>query len=576
MTAHDPKKYAPLPAIENPTRAWPGQTITRAPIWCSVDLRDGNQSLPNPLSPEAKLEYFQLLCEIGFKYIEVAFPSASKDDFDFTRRLIEKGHIPDDVFIMGLVQCREHLIDRTFDAFADAPRAVVHAYAATSDLHMKQVFQLSREETIAMAVRATKQIRARAEAMPDSDIRYEFSPEEFSDTDLNFAIEICEAVTEAWGRATPEKPIILNLPATVERRPPNHYADMIEVFGQRFSQRDNALLSLHAHNDQGMAVAASEMGLLAGGDRVEGTLFGHGERTGNVDIVTIANNLTSRGIETGLDFSHLDRIIETVERLTGMGVYYRQPYAGELVFTAFSGSHQDAIRKGMAIRDTALERFGMGWKVPYLHIDPADVGREYEDLIRINSQSGKGGVAWVLEQEQQLHIPKAMQPELGRAVQACSDATGRELNTAEVLAIFQQEFLNPQGPYELLGYWPRPDNENPTWIHGEAQLRVNGEETTVQADGNGPIDAFMNAMQKAGAAACKIQDYHEDTMGKGSDAQAASYVSLVFEEKDEATSPETQKQTQKPLFGVGVDTNIDQAAVRAIVAAMNRHAKINA
>jgi 2-isopropylmalate synthase len=556
------KYVAPTP-IENPDRQWPDRALTVAPAWCSVDLRDGNQALPNPLTPAAKLEYFQLLCEIGFTNIEVAFPSASQDDFDFTRRLIEEGHIPDDVFIMGLTQCREHLIDRTFESFAGIGRGIVHAYIATSDLHMKQVFGKSREETLATAVTATQQIRDRAEAMGDADIRYEFSPEEFTDSDLEYVLEVCEAVFEAWGRATPDRPMIMNLPATVERRPPNDYADMIEVFCRRFSQRDSILVSVHSHNDQGMAVASTELSLRAGADRVEGTLFGHGERTGNVDLVTLANNLHVRGIDTGLDFHNLDQIAAAVERLTGMGIYYRQPYSGEYVFTAFSGSHQDAINKGMHRRDAAGEAFGVGWKVPYLHVDPADIGREYVDLIRINSQSGKGGVAWVLEQDYGLDLPRAMHPEVGRAVQKFSDETHRELNSGEVMTVFEKAFLNPDGPLSLVAYWPRPDDENPTMIHGEVRVAVDGEQRTLTGDGNGPIDAFVRAMHEVSDEEFRIQDYHEDTLGKGSDARAMAYVSLVF---DDGTS----------IFGAGSDTNIDQAAVKAIVSALNRRATAGA
>jgi 2-isopropylmalate synthase len=551
-----PKYVAPA-KIDLPDRKWPGREITRSPIWCSVDLRDGNQALPNPLSPEAKLEYFKLLCDIGLKHIEVAFPSASQDDFDFTRRLIVDGHIPADVFIMGLTQCREHLISRTFEAFAGVERGIVHAYAATSDLHMQQVFGLTRAQTLDMAVRSVGQIRQLADDMGQADIRLEFSPEEYTDTDFEFCLELCEAVFEAWGLASSDKPLIFNLPATVERRPPNQYADLIEMFGRRFSQRDKVLISLHSHNDQGMAVAATELAMLAGGDRVEGTLFGHGERTGNVDIVTVANNLFVRGIETGLDFSDLQRIAQTVVRLTGMPIYYRQPYAGEYVFTAFSGSHQDAIRKGMAGRDQAGKQFGVGWKMPYLHIDPADIGRQYEGMIRINSQSGKGGVAWVLEQDHGLEIPKAMGPQLGRAVQTVLDKLGRELDSKEVLDIFEREFLAPSGPLELLGYWPRPDENNPTNIHGEVRMKVEGRERTFRADGNGPIDAFMQCIRQATDAKFKIQDYHEQAIGKGADARAMAYVPLEFD-------------TGQVIFGVGSDTNIDQAAVRAIVAGLNR------
>ncbi len=555
-TASVPKYVHPEP-IALPDRQWPDRRIETAPVWCSVDLRDGNQALPNPLSPDQKLEYFALLCEVGFKHIEVAFPSAGRDDFDFTRRLIDDGRVPDDVYIMGLTQCREHLIDRTFEAMAGAPRGIVHAYCATSELHMEQVFGLTRADTIAMVVRAIEQIRDRTDAAPDSDLRLEFSPEEFTDTDLDFALEICQAAYEAWGKATPEKPMILNLPATVERRPPNHYADMIELFCRRFPHRENVLISLHAHNDQGMAVAATELALQAGGDRVEGTLFGHGERTGNVDLVTLANNLRSRGIDCGLDFSGLDRVAGTVERLTGMPIYYRQPYSGQYVFTAFSGSHQDAIRKGVHKLPEAPEKFGSGWKVPYLHVDPADLGRKFERLIRINSQSGKGGVAWVLEHDYDLELPRAMQPELGRAVQAYSDEVGREVTSEEVHQVFLDEFVQPEGPYELLGYWPRPDDTDPTQIHGEIRMRVGGEERTVTADGNGPISAFVHGLYALGATGFEVDNYHEQAVGKGADARAVAYVPLKLADNG-------------VLFGVGSDTNIDQAAIRAIVAGINR------
>jgi 2-isopropylmalate synthase len=550
-------KYMSPPPIEIPDRQWPSRQIQSSPIWCSVDLRDGNQALPNPLNPDQKLEYFQLLSRIGFKQIEVAFPSASQDDFDFTRRLIDEGHVNDDVFVMGLVQCRPHLIDRTFEAMAGLKRGIVHLYCAASELHLGQVFGLDHKATIEMVVRAARQTRELAEAHPETDFRMEFSPEEFTDADPQFALELCEAVCEAWGRATVEKPLILNLPATVERRPPNQYADLIEWFGRNFSHRDAVQLSLHVHNDQGMAVAATELGLMAGGQRVEGALFGHGERTGNVDLVVAALNLESRGIDTGLDFSDLPEIAATVERLTDMPVHPRQPYSGAYVFSAFSGSHQDAIRKGMRRLKEAPQRFGVGWKVPYLHIDPADLGRKYEGLIRINAQSGKGGVVWVLEQEFGIVPPRAMHPAIGSAVQAFSDRAGREVTAQEVYDVFFREFVEPDGPWELLGYWPRPDDENPTQIHGEIRVRVEGEERTVVADGNGPVSAFVHGMQQLGAEEFTVDDYHEQAVGKGADARALAYVPLKF-------------ASGEVIHGVGVDTNIDQAAIRAIIAGLNR------
>jgi 2-isopropylmalate synthase len=553
-------KYKIPEMINLPDRQWPAKSITTSPIWCSVDLRDGNQALPDPMDPDQKLEYFQMLCDIGFKHIEIGFPSASQDEFDFFRKLIDEDLIPDDVFIMGLTQSRPHLIARTLEAFKGCKRGIVHAYIAPSDLHMKQVFGMERDQLIETAVTSTKQIRELADQMQESDIRYEFSPEEFTDTDVEFSIRLCEAVFKAWGKGTPEKPVIMNLPATVERRPPNHYADMIEYFCRNFSKRDSIVVSLHSHNDQGMAVAATELALMAGADRVEGTLFGHGERTGNVDLVTCINNLYSRGINTGMDFSNLSGVAETVERLTGMPIYYRQPYAGEYAFTAFSGSHQDAINKGMHKLPEAPERFGMSWKVPYLHVDPADLGRRFERLIRINSQSGKGGIAWVLEQDFDIEIPKAMQPELGKYVQTYSESVGREISSEEVHTVFQNEFVSPEGPYELIGYWPRPDDSDPTFIHGEVKVKVNGEEKKVVADGNGPISAFVNAIGQVVEIDFSVDDYHEQAIGKGADAQALAYVPLKLAGKG-------------VIFGVGADSNIDQAAVRAIVAGLNRIAK---
>ncbi len=552
-------KYLQPKPFDFPERQWPTRSITKSPIWVSVDLRDGNQALPNPLNPRQKLEYFQLLCQIGFKTIEVAFPSASQDDFDFTRRLIDEDLIPQDVFIMALTQCRDHLIDRTFEAINGIRQGIFHAYLATSDLHVRQVFDLTPEDALQVAIQSVTRIRKGVEKIPDSDIRLEFSPEEFTDTDLDYCLEVCEAVYCAWGRATPEKPLILNLPATVERRPPNQYADMIEMFCKRFSHPESVLISLHAHNDQGMAVAATELGLLAGAQRVEGTLFGHGERTGNVDLVVLANNFHARGLQTGLDFSNLPVIAETIERLTGMPIPLRAPYSGEYVFTAFSGSHQDAIRKGMNRLEEAPDKFGVGWKVPYLHVDPTDLGRKYESLIRINSQSGKGGVVWVLEQEYGYQPPRAMHSEIGNAIQDFAEEVGREVSSSEVKMVFDKVFVNPTGPYQLIGYWPRPDKQVPDRIHGELHIKINDIEQKVVADGNGPISAFVGALDKLGICGYGVDDYNEQALGKGADATAVAYVPLKFDGNG-------------ILFGVGLGTNIDQAAVRAIVAGLNRWA----
>ena len=561
MSIENIPKYTAPPAFDLPERQWPSKTIDNSPQWCSVDLRDGNQALPNPLNPEQKLEYFELLCRIGFKHIEVAFPSASQDDFDFTRCLVEQKHIPDDVFIMVLTPCREEQIYRTFESIRGIPCGIVHAYYASSDLHLKHVFGLSRKEFTRKVVRSVQQIRRLVDEMPDSDIRFEFSLEEFTDTDFYFALELCDVVLETWGKATKEKPLILNLPATVERRPPNQYADVIEWFCRNVSKPDRMIVSIHAHNDQGMAVAATEMAILAGAERVEGTLFGQGERTGNVDIVTAANNLYFRGIDTGLDFSNLPEISSTVERLTGMPIYYRQPYAGEYAFTAFSGSHQDAIRKGMNKLNQAPKQFGVRWKVPYLHIDPSDLGRKYQDLIRINTQSGKGGATWVLEHDFGLRPPKKMHPEIGSIVQRFAARVGREITADELYKVFQNEFVEPKGAFELIGYWPRPDGRDPTLIHGELQIRINGREKNITADGNGPISAFVQGMNQIGIKNFVVEDYHEQAVGSGADARAMAYVPLTFD-------------SGESFFGVGTDTNIDQAAVRAIIAALNRKTRI--
>ena len=551
------QKYILPKEVIIPDRKWPDCILDQSPIWCSVDLRDGNQALPDPLTPDQKLEYFEMLCEMGFKHIEVGFPSASQDEFDFFRRLIDEDRIPEDVFIMGLTQMRPHLIKRTLEAFEGCKQGIVHAYIAPSDLHMKQVFEMSKEQLIDLAVSSTKQISDLVNNMTSSDIRYEFSPEEFTDTDISFSLELCNKVYKAWGKATKEKPIIFNLPATVERRPPNQYADMIELFNREIKYRESILISLHVHNDQGMAVASTELALMAGADRVEGTLFGHGERTGNVDLSTCINNLYSRGIETGIDFSKLPEIAETVERLTGMPIYYRQPYAGSYAFTAFSGSHQDAINKGMSRLSEAPEVFGMGWKVPYLHIDPVDIGRKFERLIRINSQSGKGGVAWVLKQDYGIDVPKEIQPVLGLAVQKYSESVAREISAEEVYQIFEDNFIRPDGPYHLLAYWPRPDDQDPTFIHGEVHLKLEDQEVTYNADGNGPVSAFVHAIREAIDIDFKVESYHEQAVGKGADAQALAFVPLKLADGS-------------IVYGAGIDSNIDQAAVRAIISGLNR------
>jgi 2-isopropylmalate synthase len=550
-------KYIVPASIDLPDRQWPTRVVEKSPIWCSADLREANRALANPLNIAQKQELFELLCRIGFRHIEVAFPSASAEDFDFTRLLVENNLIPKEVFISVLAQCNTLSIQKSFEALHGVPRAILHLSFPTSELHMRYVLKLSRQAVLDTIVQAVEEIRRLADESPETDWRLEFSPEDFTDSDLSFILELCEAVYVAWGKAAVQKPLIFNFPATVERRPPNQYADMIEWFCNNFSHPKKVLVSAHTHNDQGMAVAAAELALLAGARRVEGTLFGHGERTGNVDLVTLANNLASRGITTGLDFSNLPEIVNIVERLSGLAVYYRQPYSGEYVFTAFSSTHQEAIRKGMDKLDDVPETFGMGWKVPYLHIDPVDLGRRYESLVSMDAQSGKGSVVWVLEHEFGLRLPKSMDHEVNSAVQLFANRVGREITSRQVYRIFQDTFINPRGPYKLAGYWPRPDEEDPTIIHGEIRLLIKEHEYRATATGNGPVSAFVNGLKQIDLGNFVLEDYYEQAVGKGAEAQAVAYVPLKFD-------------TGQVVFGVGVGTNIDQAAVRAIVAGLNR------
>lgn len=516
------------------------------------------------MNPKQKREYFALLTQIGFKEIEVGFPSASEDDFAFARELIEGNRIPDDVLIMVLTQCREHLIEKTFRAIQEVQQAIFHAYCATSNLHMKNVFGMTKTQVLHMVVRAIRQIREGVDAMPKSNIRLEFSPEEFTDTDANFALETCEAVFEEWGKASNEKPLILNLPATVERRTPDGYADLIEMFCARFSERDKVTVSLHAHNDQGMAVAATELALRAGADRVEGTLFGHGERTGNVDLITLACNLQFRGIETGLDVRDLPKIAEAVEKLTGMPVPQRHPYAGELVTTAFSGSHQDAIRKGMPQIGEDL------WQVPYLHFDPREIGRTFQSIIRINTQSGKGGAIWVLEREFGIQPPKAMHPEIGAAVQSFAERVEREVTPKEVYGVFISQFFMPGGgPFEVTRFQTHTDEKDSSIIHGELEiwtkrideLKEGDNPQKVEASGNGTVSAFIACLHKLGVNHFDVGDYHEQSLPakeRGADAEAIAFIPLHF---DDGTV----------MHGVGIHTDIARAAINAIIAGLNRY-----
>ncbi len=552
-------KYIPFTPVNLPDRQWPAKTITKAPVWCSVDLRDGNQALIDPMNLEEKLEMFQMLVDIGIKEIEVGFPSASETEYEILRTLIEGNYIPDDVTVQVLVQSREHLIKKTFEAVKGAKNVIIHFYNSTSTLQRKVVFKKDMDGIIDIAVNGAKLIKKLSdELMETSDIhiRYEYSPESFSGTEPDYAVEICERVLEELG-ATPENPVILNLPSTVEGSTPNGYADQIEYFCRHLKGRDSAIISLHPHNDRGTAVAAAELGLLAGADRIEGTLFGNGERTGNVDIVTLALNMYTQDVDCKLDFSDINKIREVYERTTKMKVGPRQPYAGELVFTAFSGSHQDAINKGKAYMD---ETHSDHWEIPYLPIDPADVGREYEPIIRINSQSGKGGAAFVM-QEYGFKMPKAMHPEFGAVVQAACEKKGKELKSQEVFDLFIAEYRNVCGPYKLLShkfFEEKEEHEELTKVRFVGTVKYNGDEPQViEGVGSGPIGAFCQAMNKIGLSDYQFVDYSEHAISVGSDSKAVSYIHIK--------NPEG-----KDVFGIGISHNINYASIKGILCAINR------
>ncbi len=556
-----PKYLCPEP-IPIKNREWPDRTIAKSPIWCSVDLRDGNQALPVPMTPQKKLSYFKALCRIGFKEIEVGFPSASQDDFDFVRELIDCGHVPDDVRISVLTQARKHLIDRTVESLKGVRKAIIHCYVATSDLHGRVVFGKSRDDVRKMAVDGTKMILdAAASAGFAGNIAYEFSPEEFTDSDPDFVVDVCNQVKQAWGKSE-KRDFILNLPATVERRPPYQYADMIEYFKKHYAYCSETTVSLHAHNDQGCAVAATEMALLAGGERVEGTLFGHGERTGNVDLVTMALNLHSRGIATGLDFSDMSGIVRIVESASGILVHPRHPYAGELVFTAFSGSHQDAIRKGMQSKKKAQEIFHCAWKVPYLHVDPSDLGRRYERLIRINSQSGKGGAAYVLENEFGYLPPKNMHPDIGDAVQKLADDSQKEVSSFELLNVFKETFFNVKGPYLLDKFRISASGSTNNVVKMKLSLMINGKKGELDGEGNGPISAAVHALKHHKEVPdFVLEDFSEQALGVTADATAVAYVGIKI------------AGDSRLFYGAGENPNIEHAAIHAVFSALNRAAK---
>jgi 2-isopropylmalate synthase len=547
------ERYEPAPTLELSDREWPSRRIERAPHWCSVDLRDGNQALVEPMGWERKIRLFETLVAIGFREIEVGFPSASQTDHDFVRRLIEEDRIPESVTIQVLTQCREDLVERTFEAIRGAPRSIVHFYNSTSPLQRRVVFGQGRAGIREIAARGAAWVRSGARSLPDQSIRFEYSPESFSSTELDFAVEICQAVMEIL-EPTRDEPLILNLPATVEVATPNVHADQIELFGRSLSRRDEAILSVHPHNDRGSAVAAAELALLAGADRVEGTLFGNGERTGNVDLVTLALNMMSQGVDPELDLRDLPAIVRRVEHANRLPVPPRHPYAGELVYTAFSGSHQDAIRKGIA----AQRESGDGrWQVPYLPIDPADVGRAYEPVIRINSQSGKGGVAYVLESEWGYALPRRMQVEFSGIVQSNADSSGEEVTAERVGTLFEREYLGVESAPRLVGDRRSLSRSQEGGEEIVAELAWGGAHFALQGRGAGPIDAFVAALREGLGLDLHVGDFHEHALGAGAGATAVAYVEVVF-------APDRR------LFGAGRASSIVEASFSAVLSAIGR------
>ena len=543
-------KYRPFPPVTLPDRRWPDRVLTHAPIWCSVDLRDGNQALAVPMNVGQKLELFQTLVKCGFKEIEVGFPSASNTEFTFNRRLIEERRVPDDVWVQVLVQAREDLIERTFDSLAGAKKAIIHLYNSTSPAQRRVVFGMSKEQIVQVAVRGAQWIQERLPRLAGTEVMLQYSPESFSATEVEFALKVSEAVMEVW-QPTPQCKMILNLPDTVEVVMPNVYADQIEWICRNIKNRDSLIISLHTHNDRNTGVAATELGLLAGADRVEGTLFGNGERTGNLDLVTVALNLYMHGIDPKLDFRDLNAIREVYERCTGMTVPPRQPYAGELVFTAFSGSHQDAIRKGL---NEWSDNPRAHWDVPYLTIDPADLGREYREVIRVNSQSGKGGVAYLLETEFGIDLPKEMQREFGPIANDAVDRLGREVTAAELKEMFWREYIERDKPWDLKGF--ETENRNGL-VRCRVQLLRDGAPAELAGQGNGPLAALVNGFTTAGVPRFEIAHYSEHSLSSGDEAAAIAYIRIKHADG-------------RSRWGSGVDTNIELASVKAVLSALNR------
>ncbi len=552
------EKYQPFEPIRLTDRTWPDKTITKAPVWCSVDLRDGNQALINPMDQARKQKMFDTLVAMGFKEIEIGFPSASQTDFDFTRFLLETGRIPDDVTIQALTQSRPELIERTFESLRGAKRAIVHVYNSTSTLQRRVVFNSDRDGIKTIATDGAKLVQDFAGKNPDTEWVFEYSPESFTGTELDYAVEVCDAVTEIW-QPTPQNPAIINLPATVEMATANIYADQIEWMHRNLARRDAIVLSLHPHNDRGTGVAAAELGVLAGADRIEGTLFGNGERTGNVDIISLAGNMFTQGVDPELDFSNIDELVGVAEYCNELPVHPRHPYAGELVYTAFSGSHQDAIKKGME----ALEKSNAPhWEVPYLPIDPVDLGRTYEAVIRVNSQSGKGGVAYIMKTEYHLDLPRPLQIEFSKSIQVITDETGKEILPEDMWNSFETQYLKANQPYEIVEYRQEPDSASDEMCVMTATIRDNGAEKSIQGSGNGPIAAFMNALQRDCGVHMRVVDYYEHAIGHGSDAAAVSYV-------------EVENQMGQSTFGVGIHPNIVSSSLRACITAVNRHLKMS-
>lgn len=537
-------KYRAFTPVSLPDRTWPDRTIDKAPIWLSTDLRDGNQSLIEPMDAEKKMRFFQTLVQVGLKEIEVGFPSASQTDFDFVRELIEGGHIPEDVTIQVLTQARDDLIERTFESLKGAKRAIVHYYNACAPSFRKIVFNQDQAGVKAIAVAAGRTIKRLSEDHPETEWRFEYSPEVFSSTEIDFAVEVCNAVVDVF-QPTRSNKLILNLPATIECATPNNYADQIEWFGRNINQRDSVLISVHTHNDRGTGVAASELAVMAGADRVEGCLFGNGERTGNVCLVTLALNLYTQGVDPELDFSDIDAVRKVVEDCNQLPVHPRHPYVGDLVHTAFSGSHQDAIRKGFAQQkpDTL-------WEVPYLPIDPADIGRDYEAVIRVNSQSGKGGISFLLEQEYGISLPRRMQIEFSQVVQRETDRLGLEMTAKQIHDLLQREYLEADQPYALKGHRLNEENGISTV---EVDVTYQGQTERWKGTGKGPLEALVSALP----VSAEIMDYHEHAIGAGAQAKAASYIELRLE-------------GERPLHGIGIDENITTASFRALISALNR------